>query len=261
MSSSKAIGLSVRHLREQLGWSQYQLARKIPLSQKQLSRIETEQVVEIPRATLIRLAEVLREPLVTGEVNRWLNASGYRPYVCPGLPLPANVRAVLQTLQPYPALLLDAVGTVCAYNSPLAALFNAFAIPPPLGKPIVSYLWPSLHTDPPAVSVATLEWMIRRLLSNWESYSNESWVDEQKSTMASLLGDEWNRLHRDVHPDAILLSVLSSELLVHLPETSGPAHFLVTSGFLRYRPDLEVYLLHPMNEQTYAWCSSHSESL
>ncbi len=253
------IGASVRRLRESLGWSQYQLAQKLPMSQKQVSRIENHQVVEIPRATLIRLAEVLRTPLITGEVNRWLYLSGYRPYIYPGLPLPPNADAIVSRFDPYPCALVDVAGSLDACNAAMRRLFSTFAMQPPIGRSLVCALFQSLRRDDPLVSPTEITFMVRRLLLEWSLYPEaEAWIHAAKTQIATELGSMGQKLIENFRPDTELLTPMPAEFVVKLPSVHPLPRFFITEVAVSRRPDLGLYVLYPLNPSAKAWCLDQS---
>jgi len=254
------IGSSIRRLREALGWSQYQLAKKVPISQKQMSRIENHQVIEIPRATLIRLAEVLHTPLMTGEVNRWLYLGGYRPLIHPNLPLPPNADTLLARFNPYPAAVLDVAGHLSACNPAMENLFSAFSLDLPIGQSVVPALCrPTHHQQAPMLSSAEVSFIVRRLLLEWSLYSDEEgWIVDAKRQLARDLGELWDYLSDTFRPDAELLTPWPAEFVMNIPLLSPRPRFIITEVLVSRRPDLGLYVLYPMNDSAKTWCLTHS---
>lgn len=102
----ESIGMRIRCYRKRRGWSQLHLARKVSLSQKQLSRVEASEVTELSRTLIIQIAHALKEPLVNGEINAWLYSLGFRSYIQPQLDLPPNYPWLKRFTTP--AFLIDA---------------------------------------------------------------------------------------------------------------------------------------------------------
>lgn len=252
------IGSSVRRIRESQGWSQFQLAAKIPISQKQISRIENQQVVGIARHTLIRLAEVLREPIATGEVNRWLFLSGYRPLVCPKLPLPANVSQLMGQFDPYPTALLDVGGYFRACNQAMRRLLATFALRPSLEKSIVSMLVAALRSTPPLVSTQEIAFMARRLLLQWSLNPDEDWATTARNALAVELRGLFDTIVQDFRPELECLTPMPVEFNVHLPQCPSTLTFFLTEVLVGHRPDLGLYVLYPISPSAKAWCQPPS---
>lgn len=254
------IGSSVRRIRESQGWSQFQLAAKIPISQKQISRIENQQVVGIARHTLIRLAEVLRDPIATGEVNRWLFLCGYRPLVCPRLPLPANASELMVRFDPYPAALLDVGGYFRAYNQAMRRLLATFALRPSLEKSVVSILVAALRSTPPLVSVQEVAFMARRLLLQWSLNPDEAWATAARNALADELGGLFDTIVQDFRPELECLTLMPVEFNVQVPHFPSTLTFFLTEVLVSHRPDLGLYVLYPISPSAKEWCQPSSRA-
>ncbi len=247
----EGIGSEIKALREKLGWSQDHLAQKIPLSQKEISRIEHEQVVNIPRATLIRLGEVLESPVADGGLNRWLHLQGYRDYLRPGLPLPPGAAAILAQTEPFPAALVDIGGNLVACNRAMERVFGAVSQRVPLGRNLAVEL---LRRSPSGLPSATTEELagkiLRRLLWEWSLFADD-WVLEMRAGISAALGTGWESAALGwMIP---LARPTIDEISWPLDPTS-PARFITVEHGIRRRPDLGLFRLHPVNAPAQEWC-------
>ena len=253
----EGIGSEIKALRENLGWSQYHLAQKIPLSQKEISRIEHEQVVNIPRATLIRLGEVLESPVADGELNRWLHMQGYRDYLRPRLPLPPGSAAILAQTEPFPAAMVDIGGNLVACNRAMERVFAAVSQRVPLGRNLAVEL---LRRSPSGLPSAATEELagkiLRRLLWEWSFFGDEEWVHEMHAAIGAALGTGWESAA--LGWTVPLARPAIDEIAWPLDPTS-PARFIAVEHGIRRRPDLGLFRLYPANAQAREWCAEPKE--
>jgi DNA-binding XRE family transcriptional regulator len=256
-SLREEIGSSIKALRENLGWSQLQLARKIPLSQKQISRIENQQVADIPRATLIRLAEVLAIPVMTGELNRWLYIQGYRQYVCPRLPLPPQWDHLLARYDPYPAVLVDVGGYLAAINRASERLLAECNRSIPRGSHLVVELCRPNGRLSGLIHPSNVPGLVRRLLWEWSFHADEPWVSETDKALTEQLGQLWTDLARQYVPDPNFSPPAIEALEWAIPSAPG-SRFLGVEMQLRHRPDLRLLVYYPLNSDSEKWCLNQS---
>ncbi len=253
----EGIGSEIKALRENMGWSQYQLAQKIPLSQKQISRIEHGEVVGISRATLIRLGEVLESPVADGELNRWLHLQGYRAYLRPGLPLPPGATATLTQMEPYPAALVDIGGHLVACNGAMERAFGAVSRRVPLGRNLaVDLLRHSSGRLLSAMSEQLATKILRRLLWEWSFFADEDWVYDMHATIGAALGTGWEAA--TLGWMAPLARPAIDEITWPL-RSASPGRFIAVEHAIRRRPDLGLFRLHPANAQARVWCAEPEE--
>lgn len=243
------IGTRIRSLREQIAMSQAELADRIPLSQKQVSRIERDNFVQLPRHTVIRIAEVLEVPLATGEVNEWLGRSAYAPLVRPGLPLPKNLEDWLSWASSLPVAVMDPSGQVRHHTR------------------LFGQLWTHECRRSGNLSVWALEPSSplcerdRRRLLAWHwgllRYArSEPWVEGVEKLVANF-GSEavalWESVSRDV-----LIPAGFSPTPWHLQDDRfGELSFRVSTSQPTWRPDLQVLLFLPFDARTRLWCEEN----
>lgn len=258
MPHRQTLGVRIRQLREERNWSQQQLAWKIPLSQKQLSRIEQSQVGVVDRLILIRIAEVLETPVKTGEVNQWLYSLGYRPYVRPLLPLPVNYRQLVEQFMPYPATLLD-IGWYARWWNP--AMERFYEVPNGSLSGIeanlfVQYFMPHgvMHR---AYSDAHSGLILTRLLWEWLPYDREAWLEELKSELEAYMGTTMAQLRQQCQLDVLPLAPnLTVPVSLHLPR-HRPLRFRSLMVPVAYRPDLKIAVYEPVDQRAEEWCRNH----
>ncbi len=243
------IGPRIRQLREQIAMSQANLADRIPLSQKQVSRIERDSFVQLPRHTLIRIAEVLGLPLATGEVNAWLGQCAYAPLVRPGLPLPDGLANWLAWASSLPVAVLDPSGQVRHHTRVFGELWTHECRRS--GNLTVWALEPS----------SPLCERDRRRLLAWHwgllRYTrSEPWVDDVER-MVARFGPEALALWNGVEHDALLPSDFSQSPWHLHDETLGELSFRVDISQPVWRPDLQVLIFHPFDARTRLWCEEH----
>lgn len=226
--------------------SQSELADRIPLSQKQVSRIERGLFVQLPRRTLVRLAEVLSVPLVTGEVNDWLLQSGYAPLIRPDLPLPPRLDEWLATSSSHPVAVMDPAGTVRYAN------------------PLFDRLWSAQcrHTDNLVLWVldkaSPLETRDRLRLLRWHLgvlryAAGEPWTARFRETVLSQdpdVGALWERAGRH----ALAPADLSGAPVRVAHARYGVLAFRVAVSEPFWRPDLQILMFHPHDHRTRTWC-------
>lgn len=260
-TESAGIGTFVKALREQLGWSQQQLAQKVPLSQRQISRIETHQVLEIPRSTLIRLAEVLQQPVCTGDLNRWLYSEGYRAYIRPRLPLPPNYRLLLDSQEPYPAAIIDVGGYFSACNHAMHCLFEEFGSHPPLGKNLIVESIRDRNSLDALIGPYRDAQIIHRLLWEWSLYPpEEDWVLATMQALEHELGDRWTLITDEfqAHP-AYDGPRRPEEFFWPLASAPG-SRFVSVETSVHLRPDIGLFIVLPNNQAARQWCLDHSRA-
>lgn len=254
---SETMGSRIRKLREALGWSQQQLARKIPISQKQISRIEQEQVLAIPRPTLIRIGEVLQEPVVSGELNRWLYREGYRPYIRPRLPLSPSAARLLALAAPQPAVVLDVGWFVSAVNPAWERLTGSG--PPdqwPFGHLLAEVLHPAgrlngLVTEDDAVR------LVARLIFEWTVFPDDEWVAEIQATLYSWLGTLWRDIWRVAERSLNVGSAIVRDEVHWLFGGNPPSLFRCRPLGVPDRPDLRVICYLPSTTRTLPSIRAH----
>jgi transcriptional regulator with XRE-family HTH domain len=243
------IGTRIRALREQIAMSQTELAERIPLSQKQVSRIERDNYVQLPRHTLIRIAEVLEIPLATGEVNAWLGQSAYAPLVRPGLPLPKDLEDWLAWASSLPVAVMDPAGAVRHHT------------------PLFGQLWTHECRRSGNLTVWALEPSSplgardRRRLLAWHwgllRYARcEPWVEDVEQ-MVARFGAQALALWDSVAKDTLLPADFSPSPWHLQDETLGELSFRVAISQPTWRPDLQVLVFHPYDARTRLWCEDH----
>lgn len=243
------IGPRIRLLREQIAMSQSNLADRIPLSQKQVSRIEHDSYVQLPRHTLIRIAEVLAIPLATGEVNAWLGHCAYAPLVRPNLPLPDGLANWLAWASSLPVAVLDPSGQVRHHTRLFGELWTHECRRS--GNLTVWALEPS----------SPLCERDRRRLLAWHwgllRYArSEPWVDEVER-MVARFGPEALALWNGVEHDTLLPSDFSQSPWHLHDEVRGELSFRVGISQPVWRPDLQVLVFYPYDARTRLWCEEH----
>ncbi|MDA8193524.1 MAG: helix-turn-helix transcriptional regulator [Thermaerobacter sp.] len=258
MPHNVGIGHRIRQLREANGWSQQQLALKIPLSQKQLSRIEQAQVSSIDRQLLIRIAEALDVPVASGELNQWLYTLGYRPHIRPLLPLPPKHQELVDQFMPYPATLLDIGWFARWWNPAMERFYNL-----PNGSLIgldanlfVQYFMPHgvMHRAYPASHTASV---IIRLLWDWAPYEQEPWLLALKTALEAYLGISLAALRerhqvKTMPPSPNFVVPLS----LHVPR-QRPLRFRSFQVPVAHRPDLKITVYEPADQRAEDWCQAH----
>jgi len=243
------IGARIRALREQIAMSQAELAERIPLSQKQVSRIERDNFVQLPRHTIVRIAEVLEIPLATGEVNDWLGRSAYAPLVRPGLPLPKQLEEWLEWASSLPVAVMDPSGQVRHHT------------------PLFGRLW----THECRRSGNLTAWALapssplcgrdRRRLLAWHwgllRYArSEPWVEEVEALVASF-GPEAVGLWESVAQDVLVPAGFTPTPWHLRDERLGELSFRISANQPTWRPDLQVLVFVPLDARTRLWCGEN----
>lgn len=236
------IGERIRAWRRRQGLTQSELAERIPLSQKQVSRLERGTFVHPPRPTLIRLAEVLGEPLVTGEVNRWLALHGYAPVVRPRLPLPPALPRLFP--EALPAFCFDAAWNLRA-TSPLARILLGDGWE---GFNLARHLaGPDTGLDD-ADRERLLAWVV--LTVAW--LPTDDWVEDFARMLGEATDTPWKELVARADRLGWPIGYWPGTLTVRLPGEELTFYPL----FVRVpdRPDLHLVALRPDDARTRRWC-------
>lgn len=256
------IGNRIRELRDRKGWSQQQLAETIPLSQRQLSRIENNQVHAIDRQTLIRIAESLQKPIATGELNQWLYMLGYRPHIRPLLPLPDEYQELVRYFMPYPATLTDIGWYARWWNRSMEQFYN---VPNGSFKGIqanlfVQYFSPSgvmRQSYPTSHSGRVLS----RLFWEWIPFEGEQWLQQLKLLIEEELGVTLEVLREQygvtrIPPSPNLIFPIS----LRRPN-QRPMRFRMVQIPIAHRPDLKITVYEPIGQRAIEWCRQVSDSV
>ncbi len=255
MQSENSIGKRIRFYREKLHWSQMQLARKVALSQKQLSRIEQSQVLEISRDLLIVIAKILKEPIVSGELNQWLYHSGYRPYILPLMELPDGYVQWVKRFDPFPAALLDIGWYLRYWNSSMASLFEVpYGSLRELEQNLVTQLY---APDAPLQKYWTEELkrdMMDRLLTQWRPFASETWHAELLERLSRRIGRPWQDLAAEYGSEADDIVSTSEFLSFQSSNIPEELHFRSNLVPIPNRPDLLITLYYPLDKLTEQWC-------
>jgi len=235
----------IRVLREQLGMSQSELADRVPLSQKQISRIERGCFVQLPRRTLVRLAEVLDQPLMTGEVNDWLLQSGYAPLIRPGLPLPPDLAVWLQGVDGLPMAVIDPAGTVRHAN----LLFQALAGATRRSQDNVLCWAVDAHSPlDPRDRPRLLMWHL-----GWLRYATgEAWLARFRDSVLARYPDAKSLWARCAEPAVTPVDLSSQPVHVAYPQYSTLT-FRISVSQPFWRPDLQILVFRPDDRRTEAW--------
>jgi transcriptional regulator with XRE-family HTH domain len=260
LPNRKVLGARFRELREQRRWSQSMAARRVPLSQKQWSRLELGDVAFIDRRLLIRLAEIFETPVATGELNEWLHSFGYRPHMVPLLPLPPNYRELLDQYRHQPAIIID-WGRYFRYaNELMQALYGVdFDKMEGLRR---NWLWHYFHPDgilyqtyPPDSE----ERVLNRLFWDWQPYYTEPWNRSVRQQLEVALNITWEDLRRRYHIPSEPLAKAVSEV-IHVKDTDGSLLLFQNQTVqIPLRPDLYTVVYRPVNESAVNWCRHHMD--
>lgn len=253
MDVNAEIGRNIREFREQQGWSQQQLAKRILLSQKQLSRVENGQIAVLDRNTLIRIADALETPVINGAINTWLHRAGYRPYVKPQLPLPLHYESLVVQFLPYPAVLLDIGWFMLCANSTWQSL-NKVHLPSLKGLER-NFLIQTLN--PHGIFSFFLQPNVRdRILTHvawqWEPYRDETWLVSLKAAFSNYLHTNFdatlsNAAIHDLRPIASVMD------FIEVPHVSGNLKFHHMTIPVNRRPDLMVIVMIPTDNIGETW--------
>lgn len=258
MPHRRVIGSRLRQLREVRGWSQTQMAQTIPLSQKQLSRIEQGEIATVERSTLVRLGTVLEEPIRTGEINRWLYAFGYLPLVVPLLPLPDDYPHLVAQYHPYPATLLDIGWHLRHWN---LAMERFYQIPNPALTGIErNWIYQYFHPKGAlqgSYPEASRRRVLARLFWEWAPYYQEPWNQQLIAELETSLNLSWASL-RDQYDlgESPEPPTGSDTVWLHGPQ-KDPLSFRTAQAKVPHRPDLRITVYEPLNEEAESWCLSH----
>lgn len=235
------------------------MARRIPLSQKQLSRLELGDVSLVDRHLLIRIAEILDTPLATGELNQWLHAFGYRPHIMPLLPLPPDWPALLNHFGFYPAMIVDFARYIRKGNQVLESVHGVSI--EGLSGIRRNWLWHYFHPDGmlyhtyPRDSRARV---LNRLFWDWAPYFNEPWNQELRHDLETAVGILWSDLqNRYQIPSEPVASPMSET--VTIPRSDGSILLFQTQvAHLPRRPDLLTVVYEPLNDDALYWCRTET---
>jgi transcriptional regulator with XRE-family HTH domain len=237
------VGRLMKASRERTGLTQAELADRIPLSSKQMSRIERGHYVRIPRATVIRIAEILGEPLVTGEVNLWLALLGYAALIRPGLPLPPRLQEILLHADPVPNWCMDPSGEVVLANRSGRALmgnrdhFN-----------VIHWLLDEHEELDQAMRLGLL-----RTLFYWvASAAADDWLAKWTAALPESVRGVWRAL--PLEPAGLTLTPIATGPLVIARHHEAPLRFRPHIMHPTSRPDLLVAAFIPADRATEAWC-------
>lgn len=254
----KVLGGRIRELREQRGWPQANAAQRVPLSQKQWSRLELGDISLIDRRLLIRIAEIFDVPIATGELNQWLHAFGYRPHIVPGLPLPPNYRELLAAYSHQPAIIID-WGRFLRYANDLMQALYRFHLDHMDGLK-KNWLWHYFHpqgilyqTYPPGSE----ERILNQLFWDWQPYYTEPWNRTLRQQLERALNITWEDLKRQYHIPSEPLARSISET-IHVRDANGNLLLFQNQTVqIPLRPDLYTIVYRPVNDLAWHWCRHH----
>ncbi|MCY0864696.1 MAG: helix-turn-helix domain-containing protein [Sulfobacillus sp.] len=262
MSAHRQWGARVRQLREAKHWSQQQLAQKLTVSQKHLSRLEHGDVLQVERDLLIRIAEVFGDPLATGELNQWLYGFGYRPHVLPQLPLPPDYQRLLDAYLPYPASIIDVGWFIRHWNR---AMERFYRIPngqlKGLGQNwLVQYFHPQgvlRHT----YSSESIRRVLGRLFWEWYAYYDEPWNRDLRQALEQLLGLTWEGLIEQYRlPIPPVPPPWDEPVWLRQGPGLSPLRFRAVYARVPHRPDLRITVYEPDEPLARAWCERDGSS-
>ncbi len=254
------VGSRIRDLRRTKRWTQQKLAQTVPLSQKQMSRIENGEVYQLNRNIIIRLGTILEDPILTGEVNLWLHRLDYRPHVTPSLPLPISAMEITEHFSPYPAALLDVGWFVRDWNRPMQQLFGLshsdlvglernllVQIFHPRSR-LMAYLTPDV-----------VRGLLHRLVWDWAPHQNEPWQRDLAWRLSQRLGNQWWSFLRSLPETMDEVAPLTE--LIQIPAHRHGTTLVFRSNSLPVcnRPDLRVTVYYPMTVETLGWCQQFKE--
>jgi transcriptional regulator with XRE-family HTH domain len=239
---SGLIGERIRAWRRRQGLTQAELAERIPLSQKQVSRLERGTFVQPPRPTLIRVAEVLGEPLVTGEVNRWLALYGYAPVVRPRLPLPPALPQLFP--ESLPAFCFDAAWNLRALS--------------PLARVLTGDAWEDFNLarylagPDPGLAEADRERLLAWVVSTVAWLPADDWVEDFARMVGQAARLSWTELVSRADRLTWPVGYWPGTLAVRLPGEDLSFYPLYVR--VPDRPDLHLVALRPDDVRTRRWC-------
>ncbi len=249
------VGSRIRDMREARAWTQQQLAQFIPLSQKQMSRIENGEVHQLSRDIVVRLGTILEDPVLTGEVNHWLHQLGYRPMVAPDLPLPTSAHEITDHFAPYPAALLDLGWFLRDWNVPMQQLFGKSSthlvglernLIVQLFHPrswLIGYFTPEVVKD-----------MLYRLAWDWAPHYEEPWQKDLAWRISQRLGAHWWPFLRNLPEPPDEVAPLSEVIRVPASRHGTSLIFRTARMPVSNRPDLRVTVYYPLSAETLDWC-------
>lgn len=242
------IGQRIRTWRTAGHLSQSQLAARVDLSQRQISRIERDDFATLRRETLVHIAEALEGPVDSGEVNIWLAQCGYAPLVRPGLPLPD----IMQTLPD------DGVGRLVFDPSGALRTTN------PLGQSLVRQFadqWERFNLlDFTLSNTVGLSPGDRGRLWYWMvllaiGAPPEPWAARVRGQIEAAWGRSLDDVWASLQAEIGLPGYWEAPLTVHLPE--GRLRFMPNTQTYPLRPDLQILYLTPADGNALAWCRQH----
>lgn len=240
------IGERIRQFREQERLSQTQLAKRIPISQKQVSRIEMEEFVQLPRHTVIRISEVLRTPILSGEVNQWLARFGYAPLIRPRLPLPPSLEDLVQGTAQVPAFCFDAAWNLRAANGTGTLLLDL-----PSGVQEFN-LATFAASRPPSLDARDRHRLLFWQMALLKASVPEPWQVDCCRQIEEAAGSTWDALWAELSEGVPAVGYWPAHF--HLKhKVFGTLRFRPAIAQLPLRPDLYVLHLYPDNPRTREW--------
>jgi transcriptional regulator with XRE-family HTH domain len=242
------IGPRVRDCRVRRGITQTELASLVGLSQKQVSRIERGQFVLVPRGTVIRIAEALEDPVVSGEVNQWLASLGLAPLVRSGIEAPPWLGEAIRAAEPVPTWCLDPTGSVVLCNRPARRLAGS--------PPHANILRLLLDPNSP-IPGGWRDLLLRETLLWLANAPDEPWLG---AWLADLPEARSGPGLPDVRP--ALEPFVVGVPMGWAPQSSDQAvptlRFHLGVGRVSARPDLLMLRLFGADAETLAWCEEAS---
>ncbi|WP_158026929.1 helix-turn-helix domain-containing protein [Sulfobacillus thermosulfidooxidans] len=256
MAEPYSVGHRIRFYREHLGWSQTQLARKVALSQKQLSRIEQSQVMDLSRDLVILIGRALKQPVINGELNQWLYHFGYRGYVEPLLDLPDEYRLWLSRFDPFPAALLDIGWFLRDWNVTMARLFQVSqGALQGLERNLIVQLFAPDALLAEQWPKELLTRMLHRLMVQWQPYENEPWLTRLKNDICQRTKIPWETLINTYCQGLVGTIPSTSEVVVlRAHDDHRILRFRSNLVPIPNRPDLIITHYYPIDVVTEKWC-------
>lgn len=251
------VGSRIRNLREARAWTQQQLALNIPLSQKQMSRIENGEVHQLSREIVIRLGTLLEEPIITGEVNQWLHHLDYRPLMAPHLPLPDSASELVRHFSPYPAALLDVGWFVRDWNLAMQKLFGR--TPDHLVGMERNLLIQIFHPRSHLMGYLTpdvVNGLLHRLAWDWAPHQDEPWQRDLAWKISQRLGHQWWSFLRNLPQSSGQVAPLNDVIRIPATRHGTVLAFLSNSVPVCNRPDLRLTVYYPLTLETLGWCQN-----
>ncbi len=239
------IGQRVRTWRTAGHLSQSDLAARVDLSQRQISRIERDDFTTLRRATLVHIAEALRAPVASGEVNIWLAQCGYAPLVRPGLPLPPIMHELAH----------DAVGRLVF--DPSGALRTTNAVGQSLVRQFADR-WEDFNllgftlSDTVGLSPGDRDrlryWMVLLALGA----PPEPWAARVRTQIEMAWRQNLEAVWSGLQEEVDLPGYWEAPLTVHVSQEA--LRFFPNTQTYPLRPDLQILYLTPADSATLAWC-------